>query len=176
MKTIIQFSSMWIVLLSIVLFTQCQKSDELSPMNLNPDRNELSQSLSARGMNHDEGVFNFKVDNCIETIFLTGEYKFIFSDFKITNGGRFSIHSKYEIKGRGIGAKSGNVYEWLASLGKSTSGNFINGQYSQTYFSRTKIIGHGDLPDTFIDFSYSFRINANGEIVVDDVKATSTCD
>lgn len=176
MKTTIQFSNVWIVLLSITIFSQCQKSDELSPKGLIPDRNELMQPLSARSMNHDAGVFNFKVDNCVETIYLSGEYKFIFSDFKVTEGGRFSIHSKYEIKGEGIGAKSGITYVWIAALGKSQYGNFTNGQYSQTYFSRTKIIGHGEWPDANIDFSYSFRLNANGEVVVDDIKAKSSCD
>ena len=108
MKTIIQFSSVWIVMLSIVLFTLCQKADELSPTNSSSDQNELKQMLSPRGVNHDAGYLKFQVYNCIEVIYLYGEYKFIFSDFKVTNGGRFSMRSHFEVKGTGIGAKSGN--------------------------------------------------------------------
>ncbi len=172
MKTIQQFLFAWIASLSMLLFTQCQKTE----LTASPGNPELTDAVSARSMQHDEGIVHMKINNCIETILIDGEYKFIFEDFRVTPGNQFSLRSHYEMKGKGVGAKSGNQYEWINTGGKSFTGSFENGEYHQTYRLNERLIGHGVVPDSKFDISYTLRINANGEIVVDDFKFSSSCD
>lgn len=161
----------------LFIFMSCSKENPITSIaNEENASTELGTPLTARSVSQDFYDISYKINNCIETILIQGRVHIMYNDFRVTPGGHFTFSSHYNSKGTGFAYKSGNQYEWINIGKKEYSGNLENGAYHATYAIKSKLVGKGSVPDTEMLYTYTLRINANGEITLDNMKVTSTCD
>ena len=118
--------------------------------------------------------FAFAVDNCVETVDLTGTFHEV-AQFFTGPSGKEQFRFHINAKGTGVGRLTGARYQWSDRLFDIT--NFApSGTVSFTQNDYTRLVGQGSAVNTVVVlFQIKLTINAQGAVTVDRVTASSRC-
>ncbi len=117
--------------------------------------------------------FAFTVDNCVESVALSGTFHEVFQAF-VGPGGKQHFRFHINAKGTGIGQLTGARYQWNDRLFDVTNVAPV-GTVSFTLNDRARLIGQGGAPNFTFGTQIKVTVNANGVVTVDRLVARNTC-
>jgi hypothetical protein len=117
--------------------------------------------------------FAFSVDNCVETVDLTGTFHEVVHLF-IGPGGKEHFRFHINAKGVGVGQLTGARYQWNDRLFDITN-IAPAGALSFTQNDYARLIGQGSAVNTVVKFRVKITVNAQGVPTVERITARSRC-
>jgi hypothetical protein len=117
--------------------------------------------------------FAFAVDNCVETVDLTGTFHEVARSF-IAPSGKEHFQFHINAKGTGVGRLTGARYQWNDRLFDIT-GVAPSGTVSFTLNDYSRLVGQGSAVNTGVVFQVKLTVTAGGMVTVDRVTASSRC-
>ncbi len=133
---------------------------------------ELGPQFAARP-NPSFQPFAFPVDNCVETVDVSGTFHEVVQFF-VGPGGKEHFRFHINAKGTGVGQSTGAQYQWndrlfdITNIAPEGAVSFILNDY-------TRLIGQGGAVDTRFAVQIKVTINANGEATVDRLVVRDAC-
>lgn len=117
--------------------------------------------------------FAFSVDNCVETVDLSGTFHEVVQFF-IGPGGKEHFKFHINAKGTGVGQLTGARYQWndrlfdITNAAPSGARSFLLNDYA-------RLIGQGAAANLRVAVQIKVTINARGEVRVDRFRVTEAC-
>jgi hypothetical protein len=115
------------------------------------------------------------LDGAGEFVLLNGSLQFLFHVSEDVAGG---FHFKTETNPQGLsgyGQTSGDSYQGTGNTGGGTNGSFSGLPFTESFVNNFRIIGQGPGNNYVIHTNAQFTVNANGTVVVSNVKMTADC-
>ncbi len=117
--------------------------------------------------------FAFAVDNCVETVDVSGTFHEVVQFFV---GPRGKEHFRFHLnaKGTGIGQSTGARYQWndrlfdITNVAPVGAVSFILNDYA-------RLIGQGGAVNSRLAIQVKVTINANGDATVDRLRVRDVC-
>lgn len=159
-------------MLAVVLLVACESG--FAPGESSPELGEIaSVPASVAVPNPSFQPFAFSVDNCVETVDLTGTFHQVFRAF-VGPGGKEHFRFHINAKGTGVGQLTGIRYQWNDRLFDITN-IAPSGTLSFTLNDHARLVGQGRAPNMRIGVQAKLTVNAQGEVTVDRTTARATC-
>jgi hypothetical protein len=160
------------VALAVVLLTACESG--LAPGDpANEQVATAERTAAAARPNPSFQPFAFSVDNCVETVDLTGTFHEVARAFVGPGGkGHFSFH--INAKGTGVGRLTGARYQWNDRLFDITN-LAPSGTVSFTVNDNSRLIGQGSAVNMDLATQIKTTVTATGNVTVDRFSATARC-
>ena len=159
-------------LVAVVLLLACESGFAPGESSVE-SRETASLPVSVAVPNPSFQPFAFSVDNCVETVDLTGTFHQVVRLFVVPGGaGHFRFH--INAKGTGVGRETGARYQWndrlfdITNVGRS-------GNVTFTLNDNTRLVGQGAAPNLRLATQAKVTINGRGEVTVDRFRARATC-
>ncbi len=115
------------------------------------------------------------LDNCVEQVHLTGKLTSKFRLDKNPEDNQYKTNFHLTAHGVGEGLVSGKKYSYSENRAEIIHSTLINGHFNFISKSKVKLIGRGSAPNSEMIFTLHITINANGELVVVIMDASSQC-
>jgi hypothetical protein len=118
--------------------------------------------------------FAFPVDNCVETVDVSGTFHEVVQFF-IGPGGKEHFRFHINAKGTGLGQVTGARYQWndrlfdITNVAPAGAVSFILNDYA-------RMIGQGEVPNLRFAVQIKVTINARGEATVDRLRVRDACE
>jgi hypothetical protein len=159
-------------ILAMVLLVGCESG--LAPGEPSVDQVAVADRSAAVAVpNPSFQPFAFAVDNCVETVDLTGTFHEVVQAF-VGPGGKTHFRFHINAKGTGVGRLTGARYRWNDRLFDITN-IALRGAFSFTQNDKARLIGQGSAVNTVVALQIKGTLNAQGVVTVDRITATSTC-
>jgi hypothetical protein len=158
--------------LAVVLMAACESSPVPSEAS-EEQRAVAPQSAAVAKPNPSFLPFAFAVDNCVETVDLTGTFHGV-TQFFVGPGGKEHIRFHINAKGTGVGRLTGARYQWndrlfdITNITPKATGSFTQNDYA-------RLIGQGSAVNTDVSFRAKLTVNGQGVVTVDRITARSSC-
>jgi hypothetical protein len=158
--------------LAVVLMAACESSP--TPSEASEEQSAMAyQPAAVARPNPSFQPFAFAVDNCVETVDLTGTFHGV-TEFFVGPGGK--EHSRFHINaaGTGVGRLTGARYQWndrlfdITNITPNGTGTFTQNDYA-------RLIGQGSAVNTVVTLQAKLTVNAQGVVTVDRITARSSC-
>jgi hypothetical protein len=133
----------------------------------------VSRPASVAKPNPSFQPFAFSVDNCVETVDLTGTFHEVVQFF-IGPGGKEHFRFHINAKGVGVGQLTGARYQWNDRLFDITN-IAPAGALSFTQNDYARLIGQGSAVNTVVSFRVKITVNGRGVVTVERITARSRC-
>lgn len=117
--------------------------------------------------------FAFSVDNCVETVDLTGTFHEVTQLF-IGPGGKEHFRFHINAKGVGVGRLTGARYRWNDRLFDITN-IAPAGAVSFTQNDYARLVGQGSAVNTVVRFQVKITVNGQGVVTLERITAQSRC-
>lgn len=117
--------------------------------------------------------FAFSVDNCVETVDVSGTFHEV-SQLFVGPGGREHFKFHINAKGTGVGRTTGARYQWNDRL-FDISNVLPTGSGTFTLNDRTRLIGQGSAVNMVLATQIQVTVNARGVATVDRFQAVAVC-
>ena len=117
--------------------------------------------------------FAFSVDNCVETVALSGTFHEV-EEFFVGPGGKEHLRFHLNAKGTGVGQTTGARYQWNDRLFDITNLAPV-GAESFTLNDYARLIGQGGAVNTRVGVQVKITVNANGTVTVDRLTGRALC-
>jgi hypothetical protein len=158
--------------LVVVLMAACESSP--TPSEPSEDRRAIAhQPAAVAKPNPSFQPFAFAVDNCVETVDLTGTFHGVTQSF-VGPGGKEHFRFHINAKGTGVGRLTGSRYQWndrlfdVTNITPRGSGTFTQNDYA-------RLIGQGSAVNTVVTFQAKLTVNGQGVVTVNRITARSRC-
>jgi hypothetical protein len=157
---------------AVALLVACESG--FAPGDSSVERGTIaSQPVSVAVPNPSFQPFAFSVDNCVETVDLTGTFHEVVQFF-VGPGGREHFRFHINAKGTGVGRLTGARYQWndrlfdISNIAPAETGTF-------TLNDKARLIGQGSAVNTEIATRIKITVNAQGGVTVDRFVARARC-
>ena len=159
-------------MLAVVLLVACESG--FAPGESSVEQGAIaSVPVSVAVPNPSFQPFAFSVDNCVETVDLTGTFHEVTRVF-VGPGGKEQFRFHINAKGTGVGQLTGTRYQWNDRLFDIT--NFApSGTVSFTLNDYARLVGQGSAPNMDIAIQAKVTVNAQGEVTVDRSTVRAAC-
>jgi hypothetical protein len=158
--------------LTVVLMAACDSSP--TPSEPSEEQRAIAFQPSAVAKpNPSFQPFAFSVDNCVETVDLTGTFHGV-QQFFVGPGGKEHFRFHINAKGTGVGRLTGARYQWNDRLFDITN-IAPAGAVSFTQNDYARLIGQGSAVNTVVLFQVKVTVNAGDGVTVDRITARSSC-
>jgi hypothetical protein len=159
-------------ILAALLLAACEPGTAPEAPAAGLDRAVLGPQRAARP-NPSFEPFAFSVDNCVETVDLSGTFHGV-EQFFVGPGGKVHFRFHINAKGTGIGQLTGARYQWndrlfdITNIAPQGAVSFILNDYA-------RMIGQGGAVNFRFAVKIKLTVNAAGVVTVDRLVARDAC-
>lgn len=160
------------LMLAALLLAACESGTAPETPANGGDRTPLAPEFAARP-NPSFQPFAFPVDNCVETVDLSGTFHEVVQFF-VGPGGKQHFRFHINAKGTGVGQLTGARYQWndrlfdITNIAPAGAVSFILNDYA-------RLIGQGQAVNSRFAVQIKVTINANGQVTVDRFVVRDAC-
>ena len=162
----------WSVLAALLL-AACEPGTAPEAPTVGLDPTVLGPQYAAKP-NPSFQPFAFSVDNCVETVDLSGTFHEVVQLF-VGPGGKEHFRFHINAKGTGVGRLTGARYQWNDRLFDITN-IATRGATSFTLNDYARLIGQGQAANFRVGIRIKITVNAAGAVTVDRLDVRDTCD